>query len=146
MKKPDSYIYPAVLTYEEGYEIAVTFPDFPGCATSGETERSAVAMGKEALGLHLWGMEVDGDPIPAPSAIADIPLDKNEVIVLVEVYMPSIRLAQEKKSVNRTVTLPAWLNAAALERNINFSQVLQDALKSQMHLDFKLQEAEREAK
>ena len=26
------------------------------------------------------------------------------------------------------------LNAAALERNINFSQVLQDALKSQLHL------------
>lgn len=36
------------------------------------------------------------------------------------------------KSVNRTVTLPAWLNFAALERNINFSQVLQDALKMQL--------------
>ena len=36
--------------------------------------------------------------------------------------------------VNRTVTLPAWLNAAALERNVNFSQVLQDALRTQLHL------------
>lgn len=132
MKHPDVYIYPAVLTYEEGYEIAVTFPDLPGCATSGETERQALAMGREALGLHLWGMEMDGDPIPAPSAIRDIPLDENEVVVLMEVYMPSVRLAQEKKSVNRTVTLPAWLNAAAMERNINFSQVLQDALKAQI--------------
>ncbi len=132
MKHPDVYIYPAVLTYEEGYEIAVTFPDLPGCATSGETERQALTMGKEALGLHLWGMEMDGDPIPSPSAIRDIPLDENEVVVLMEVYMPSVRLAQEKKSVNRTVTLPAWLNAAAMERNINFSQVLQDALKAQI--------------
>ena len=32
------------------------------------------------------------------------------------------------------VTLPAWLNAAALERNINFSQVLQDALQAQLHI------------
>lgn len=46
--------------------------------------------------------------------------------------MPAVRMAQNNKSVNRTVTLPAWLNAAALERNINFSQVLQDALKTQM--------------
>ena len=53
-------------------------------------------------------------------------------VVLVDVYMPAVRMAQNNKSINRTVTLPAWLNAAALERNINFSQVLQDALKTQM--------------
>ena len=60
--------------------------------------------------------------------------DKNERVVLIDVYMPSVRMAQTNRSVNRTVTLPAWLNAAALERNINFSQVLQDALKNQLHL------------
>lgn len=134
MKKKDRYVYPAVLTYEEGYEIAVTFPDLPGCATSGETEADALAMGKEALGLHLWGMETDGDEIPAPSKIKDIETEENEVIALIEVFMPSVRLAQENRSVNRTVTLPAWLNAAALERNINFSQVLQDALKAQINV------------
>jgi hypothetical protein len=48
---------------------------------------------------------------------------------LIDVYMPTLRLAHETKAVNRTVTLPAWLNAAALERNVNFSQVLQKALK-----------------
>lgn len=128
----DRYVFPAVLTYEEGYEIAVTFPDLPGCATSGETDAEALAMGKEALGLHLWGMELDGDDIPSPSKIKDIELDEGEVVAMVEVYMPSVRLAQENKSVNRTVTLPAWLNAKALEQGVNFSQVLQDALKRGM--------------
>ena len=51
---------------------------------------------------------------------------RNERVVLVDVYMPSIRMAQVNRSVNRTVTLPAWLNAVALERNVNFSQLLQD--------------------
>jgi len=128
----DRYVFPAVLTYEEGYEIAVTFPDLPGCATSGEDDAEALAMGKEALGLHLWGMELDGDDIPSPSKIKDIELEDGEVIAMVEVYMPSVRLAQENKSVNRTVTLPAWLNARALEQGVNFSQVLQDALKKGM--------------
>lgn len=128
MKKPEIYTYPAVLTYEEGYEIAVTFPDLPGCATSGKNESEAILMGKEALGLHLWGMENDGDDIPRPSPIKEVKIEDNEVIVLIDVYMPAIRLSQENKAVNRTVTLPAWLNAKALERGVNFSQVLQEAL------------------
>ena len=39
-------------------------------------------------------------------------------------------MAENNRSVNRTVTLPAWLNALALEHNVNFSQVLQEALKN----------------
>ena len=128
----DRYLFPAVLTFEEGYEIAVTFPDLPGCATSGEDEAEAMAMAKEALGLHLWGMENDGDEIPEPSKIKDIALDPGEVVALIEVYMPVVRLSQEKRSVNRTVTLPAWLNAKAMERGINFSQLLQDAIKAEI--------------
>lgn len=32
------------------------------------------------------------------------------------------------KSVKKTLTIPAWLNEQAIQLNINFSQVLQDAL------------------
>lgn len=32
------------------------------------------------------------------------------------------------KSVRKTLTIPAWLNTAAMEMGINFSQVLQEAL------------------
>lgn len=132
MKKNDRYVFPAVLTYEDGYEIAVTFPDLPGCATSGETDTDALTMAKEALGLHLWGMEQDGDEIPVPSPVRSVELEEGEIVALVEVYMPSIRMAQENRSVNRTVTLPAWLNAKAVEYGVNFSQVLQDALKAEL--------------
>ena len=132
MQKQERYLYPAVFTYEEGYEIAVTFPDLPGCATSGETEADAVAAGREALGLHLFGMEEDGDELPAPSQAKDIKLEDGEVIAMIDVFMPSIRLNQKNKAVNRTVTLPAWLNAKAVECGINFSQLLQDAIKREI--------------
>ena len=82
----------------------------------------------------MFGLEEDGEPLPKPTALHDLHVGENERAVLVDVYMPSIRMAQNNKSVNRTVTLPAWLNAAALERNINFSQVLQEALKAQIGL------------
>ena len=133
MKKVERYFYPAVFTYEPGQEIAVTFPDLD-VATSGENEDDALISARELLGAVLCGMEEDGEEIPAATPLSKVDTKDNELAVLVDVYMPSIRMAQVNRSVNRTVTLPAWLNAAALERNVNFSQVLQDALKEKFHL------------
>ena len=132
-KLPERYIYPAVFTYEEGKEIAVVFPDLD-VATSGENDADALASARELLGAVLHGMEEDGDPIPAPTPLNAVKLEENERAALVDVYMPSIRLAKVNRAVNRTVTIPAWLNAAAMERNINFSQVLQGALREQLHM------------
>lgn len=129
--RPERYFYPAVFTYEPDQEIAVVFPDLD-CATSGENDDDALLSARELLGCVLFGLEEDGVSIPAPSALNAIHPAENERVVLVDVYMPSVRMAQLNRSVNRTVTLPAWLNAAALERNINFSQVLQDALRQQL--------------
>lgn len=133
MKKVERYFYPAVFTYEPGQEIAVVFPDLD-CATSGTNDDDALLSARELLGCVMNGLEEDGEEIPAPTPLSQVKTEKNERAVLVDVYMPSVRMAQMNKSVNRTVTLPAWLNAAALERNINFSQVLQEALKTQLHL------------
>ena len=127
MKKTERYVYPAVFTYEAGQEIAVVFPDLD-VATSGTDDNDALLSARELLGCALYGMEEDHEEIPAPTPLSDITTSENERAVLVDVYMPSIRMAKVNRSVNRTVTLPAWLNAAALERNINFSQVLQEAL------------------
>ena len=134
MKKVERYFYPAVFSYEPGQEIAVDFPDLH-CATSGTNDDDALLSARELLGCVLNGMEEDGEEIPAPTPLADVKTEPNERAVLIDVYMPSVRQAHSNRSVNRTVTLPAWLNAAALERNINFSQTLQDALKSQLHLN-----------
>ena len=128
MKPQDKHVYPAVFTYEDGYDIAVTFPDLPGCATCGATEPEALEMAKDVLGGHLWCLEQDNDNIPKPTPLRNITLEANEYSALIDVYMPVIRLAQENRSVNRTVTLPAWMNAAALAKGINFSQALQNAL------------------
>ena len=131
MKKTDRYFYPAIFTYEPDQEIAVVFPDLD-CATSGENEDDALLSARELLGIVLNGMEEDGETIPSPTPLNDIQVSANERAVLVDVFMPSVRLAHVNKAVNRTVTLPAWLNAIALEHNINFSQVLQEALKQQL--------------
>lgn len=133
MKKPERYFYPAIFTYNEGCEIAVSFPDL-NVATSGTNEDDAFLSARELLGCVLFGLEEDDEEIPAPSALSEINTECNEKTVLIDVYMPSIRNANINRSINRTVTLPAWLNYAAIEHNINFSQALQEALKKQLNL------------
>lgn len=132
-KLPDRYIYPAIFTYEPDREIAVVFPDIE-LATSGTDDSDALFSAREALAGRLAIMEEDGDDIPEPTSLQDIQTDDNCRVVLVDAYMPSVRLENVNKAVNRTVTLPAWLNALALEHNINFSQTLQEALKDKLRL------------
>lgn len=132
-KQVERYFYPAVFTYEDGQEIAVVFPDLD-VATSGINDDDALLSARELLGCTMYGIEEDGDDIPTPTPLSKVSVENNERAVLIDVYMPSIRQANVNRSVNRTVTLPAWLNAAALECNINFSQVLQEALKAQLHM------------
>lgn len=127
MKKNDRYFYPAIFNYEEGQEISVVFPDLD-VATSGTNDDDALLSARELLGCVLNGLEEDNEEIPSPTPLSAIKTQDNEHAVLIDVYMPSVRMAHVNRSVNRTVTLPAWLNAAALERNVNFSQILQNAL------------------
>ena len=95
------------------------FPDLK-CATSGVNDDDALLSARELLGCVLYGLEEDAEEIPAPTPLTEVDTQPNERVVLVDVYMPSIRQAHVNRSVNRTVTLPAWLNAAALEHNIVF--------------------------
>lgn len=131
MQKTDRYFFPAIFTYEPGEEIAVTFPDL-GVATSGETDDEALLAARELLGCVLYGLEEDGEPIPTPTPLESVFTESNEHTVLVDVFMPAVRQAESNRSVNRTVTLPAWLNALAVDRGINFSQTLQSSLRAQL--------------
>lgn len=132
MKKIDRYFYPAVFTYASG-EIRVFFPDLD-ISTKGRQEKDTLIAARELLGCKLYELEESGELIPLPSALVELETGEKECVVLVDVYMPAIRMANISRSVRRTVTLPAWLNAAALENDINFSQVLQEALKAQLGL------------
>ena len=130
MKKQERFFYPAIFTYNGKKEIAVVFPDL-GCATSGKDEADALLSARELLGCVLCGLEDDGEPIPKASHLSNIKTGKNEKYVLIDVYLPNYRMMKKKRSVNRTVTLPEWLNALASEHNINCSQLLQESLKKQ---------------
>lgn len=128
----DKYIFPAVFEPGENGGYCVTFPDLPGCITEGSALEEAIYMAKDALELHLYGMEEDNEEIPSPTPPEKLDIPKGSFIVPITVYMPPVRDEMANKSVNKTVTLPRWLNKAAEEAKINFSQLLQQALKERL--------------
>ena len=83
---------------------------------------------KEALGLHIWGMEQDGEELPDPSNITQLILEEGQVPVLINIFMPPIRERINSKFVKKTLSLPAWLAAKADEDGVNCSRIFQNAL------------------
>lgn len=124
----DNYVYPAVFEQEEN-GVAIFFPDLPGCLPCAETIEEAFKNAKEALQLHLYGMEEDGEEIPAPSNPAEVKCEENQYLVAIEAWMPPFREKMLNKSMNKTVTIPRWLNILAEKEKVNYSHLLQNALK-----------------
>lgn len=121
------YDFIALFRYEEK-GVSVEFPDLPGCLPCGETTEEAIDNAREALGLHLWGMEQDGEPIPEPTPVEKMKMEEGQVAVLIDVFMPPIRERISSRFVKKTLSLPAWLANMADKDGVNCSKLFQSAL------------------
>ncbi|MEG2001068.1 MAG: type II toxin-antitoxin system HicB family antitoxin, partial [Evtepia sp.] len=63
------------------------------------------------------------------SEVKQLKPEGGAVVVMVEVFMPAVRDRINNKVIKKTLTIPAWLNREAEAANVNFSQILQDALR-----------------
>lgn len=124
----NKYCYSAVFTPEKKGAYSVIFPDFEGCYTCGESLADAVMMAEDVLAFTLYEYEREGRTIPKPSEFESIKIKKGEFINLIACDTLEYRKRFDKSAVKKTLTIPSWLNYAAMDKGINFSQVLQDAL------------------
>lgn len=126
------YAYPAIFTPEEDGGYSVRFPDLEGCFTCGDDMADAMFMAEDALALVLYGYEHDGRMIPVPSQAESLKLDSGEFVNIVACDTLEYRKRFNNKSVRKAITIPEWLNEIANTMDINFSQVLQEALKQKL--------------
>ena len=124
--------YPIVLTPEEkGFTVYI--PDF-NINTEGNDLTEAIEMARDAIGLMGIDMEDDGKTLPNPRALKSVSAAEGEVVSLVDVDFAEYRRKNEMRAVKKNCTLPSWLCYEAEKVNINFSQVLQAALKRELHI------------
>ena len=108
--------------------ISIEFPDLPGCLPCADSMDEAFQNAREALGLHLWGMEQDGEEIPEPSSLSDIHCEPGDIPAAIDVFMPPFRDKLNNRFVKKTLSLPAWLADMADKDGVNCSKIFQNAL------------------
>lgn len=124
----ESYEFTAIFEYEKD-GINIRFPDIDEAISCASTTKEALKNAKEVLELTLYNREEEGIEIPEATPLENIKCNENEKTVTVSVWMPLVRSEMEEQSVKKTLTIPGWLNKLAEEQNVNFSKVLQAALK-----------------
>ena len=128
------YVYPAIFTPEEEGGYSINFPDIDGCFTQGDDLTDGMTMANDVLCLTLYGLEQDGKPIPPASKVNEIPHAPNEFVTLIACDTIAYRKFYDNKAVKKTLSIPSWLNDMAERNGINFSGVLQDALKAKLNI------------
>jgi len=83
-------IYPALIDKDPDSIFGITFPDFPGCASGGDTIEEAIAAGTEALAIHIGLMAEDNDPIPAPTPVQEVKWEPDENVICVTLIQVAI--------------------------------------------------------
>ena len=120
--------YLAVFETDEKPRISVYFPDVPGCVSCGDNFDHALRMAKEALSLHIYGMEKDGETPPERTdKITEISV--GDMIVPVSIYPDMFKDEINNRREKTTVTIPHWLKAAAEAEGLNYSRLLEAAIK-----------------
>ena len=138
--------YPTIFT-ETNTNILIEIPDL-GILTEANSKEGkmgnladAVAMARDAIGLHCISMEDKGEMIIRSSRIQEIDAksstfyeDGKTFVSIVDVDLTAYRRKNDMKMVRRNVTLPNWLNREAEAAHINVSRVLQEALMSKLNI------------
>lgn len=121
------FIYPAII-HEDTDGIWAEFPDLEGCTTYGDSMEEILSGATEAMELYILGLLEDGVQPPTATDVRELKgLGENTFATLIR---SDVDLAKNTKSVKKTLTIPAWLNQRALDKGLNFSKVLQEALVS----------------
>ncbi len=128
------YVYPAIFSPEENGSYSVYFPDLEGCYTCGDNLQDALFMANDVLAFTMYDYEKEGREIPVPSKVENVEKEAGEFANYIACDTVSYARMHDNRAVKKTLTIPQWLNDAAIKADINFSQVLQEALMKKVNL------------
>ena len=118
------FIYPAII-HDDSDGFWAEFPDLEYTSSTGATLTELITNAQEAIELYILGALEYGQSLPTPTSVRNLPCTDSSYPTLVQT---DIDLGKNSKSIKKTLTIPAWLNERALEKGVNFSQLLQEAL------------------
>lgn len=126
-----SLVYPVVISYNETenskYKYLAYIPDLDGY-TQGESLADAIVMARDYIGT--FSLEKD---LPIPNSVKFNTVS-DDIVTLVDIDIEAYKKSIDRTLIKKTLSIPAYLNNAALEAGINFSQTLSEALEQKLSL------------
>lgn len=117
--------YVAIFDKTEDGQYYVHFPDLEGCYTQGSTLEEAVCHAQESLAIYY--REKKGEVLPA-STLQSIQNANPDSVVQIVALDTEKYIVKSLRTIKKTLTIPEWLNQLAEKYNVNFSQILKNAL------------------
>ncbi len=129
-------VYPVVFhRTDDKVPYFVEIPDL-GAMTQGSSIENAIEMARERICIDVIELQKKGDDVPAASEICNLKTnDNNAVITLVDADVDAYKRRMENRCIRKNCTIPIWLNDEAEKAGINFSNALQQGLKSALGID-----------
>ncbi len=125
-------VYPVVISKGAQYYL-VSVPDLE-IDTQGTDIADAIEMARDAICIWCVAEQYAGREIPPSSGINSISHDKEDILTLVDVDIDVYRRKHEMRTIRKNLTIPSWLNEEAEKAGINFSSILQKALKEELSI------------
>ena len=125
-------IYPAIFKKEEeGF--FVRFPDLMGCLTEGGDFVEAIKQAEEALSGYVASLIDRGIELPFPTDVHSLKVNsENECVAII--YFNSDTVSSKNRKIKKTLSIPSWLNELAEREHLNYSYILEEALKKQLNI------------
>jgi predicted RNase H-like HicB family nuclease len=133
----EQYICTACFCREDNGTYTVQFPDLEGCMTIGSTFEDAFAKAIDACSGWLLVARNNDVPIPMPN-YQSVFFNKNKPDLfynLLFIDLDNFNRKVNKRSIKKSISMPAWLCELAEQKKVNYSKVLQDALKDMLNVD-----------
>ena len=101
--------YFAVFEENKDGAFGVYFPDISGCISFGETLEKAQENAKEALKLHVYGLEKYGEQLPASSEKLDSNDIKKCIVMPISIYPDLIKYEMNNRRVVGDNIICIWI-------------------------------------
>lgn len=122
--------YPALFHKETDGSYWVEFPEFAG-GTHGNNLEDAMKNAHEMLESTLAAYIDEDIEFPIPSDISKLIVSDGFVSLIQVNPIPFVR---HNKAIRKNVTVPEWLIRLADRHNVNYSEILTDALEKRLNI------------
>lgn len=125
----DTAIYLAVFKEEKG-QYSAWIPDF-NLTVKGTNLADTIMVARTAIAKKLFSGE--GREVFSASRIMKYDCAEEEFAAIIDIDLVKYRRKYDNRRIRKNLTIPNWLNEEAEKQDVNFSRVLEEAIKRKLN-------------